>query len=107
MPYIYNDEDNAPMNDFDSHNPTVYTSLAEAMNADRLPFNEPEKPDDGCWNCIHFDWDHEACSAGWNNYDDCYYNPDTDDRDLMDHCDMWEEDPDADPECLEFGGNEP
>jgi hypothetical protein len=43
----------------------------------------------------------------WNNLDESYYNPETDDRELTDHCGEWEEDPDADPECLEFGGNEP
>jgi hypothetical protein len=68
---------------------------------------KPEKPDNGCWNCMNFDWKHEACSINWHHLDDCYYNPACDDRELTDYCDNWEEDPDADPECLEFGGNEP
>ena len=114
MPYIYNDEDNAPMNDevFDridqnGHNPTVYTSYAEMKAAEKeteLPFDDPP---DGCWNCLNFDWKHEACTSNWNNLDESYYNPDVDDRKLTDFCDAWEEDKDADPECLETGGNEP
>ena len=109
MPYIYNDEDNAPMTDdqFEYHNPTVYTSLAEARMADKMPFDEPEKPEDGCWNCMNFDWIHEACTVNWNNMDESYYNPDTDDRELTDWCEYHETDPDADPECLNYGGNEP
>lgn len=109
MPYIYNDEDNAPMNeetfDRDGHNPTVYLDAYEARMSEK--HGEPEKPDNGCWNCMNFDWKHEACTLNWNNLDESYYNQDADDRKLTDSCDDWEEDPDADPECLEFGGNEP
>lgn len=105
MLYIYNDEDNAPMNDF--HNPTIYHTLSEMKAAEEsIPFTDP-KPDDGCWNCVHFDWKHEACTIRWNNLDEDYYNPDLDDRELTDYCEDHETDPDADPECLEFGGNEP
>ena len=104
MPYLYDDEDNAPMNDeaFDridqnGHNPTVYTSYAE-MKAARdeamaIPFNDP--PADGCWNCMNFDWSHEACTVNWNNMDESYYNPDCDDRELTDCCEDHETDPDA------------
>ena len=106
--YIYNDEDNEPMSDFDIHNPTIYLSEFESRMNDKHGEPEPqEKPADGCWNCMNFDWKHEACTMNWNNLDESYYNPDCDDRELTDHCDDWEEDPDADPECLEFGGNEP
>ena len=115
MPYIYNDEDNAPMNDDfvpipgiedrQGHNPTIYT-CREEMKADELPFTDVKNPD-GCWNCVHFNWDHEACTMNWNNMDESYYNPDTDDRELTDYCEYHETDPDADPECLEYGGNEP
>lgn len=108
--YIYNDEDNSPMNDFDQdgHNPTVYPDAYTARMYDRYGEPEPkEKPKDGCWNCIHFDWRREACSAYWNNLDDSYYNPDCDDRELTDWCEDHETDPDADPECLMDGGNEP
>ena len=114
MPYIYNDEDNAPMNDEmldrieqNGHNPTIYSSYAEMIAAEKemdLPFTDPP---DGCWNCMNFDWKHEACTLNWNNLDESYYNPDCDDRKLTDFCDAWEEDKDADPECLEAGGNEP
>ena len=108
MPYIYNDEDNEPMSDFDVHNPTIYLSEFEARMNDKHGEPEPrEKPADGCWNCMNFDWKHEACTMNWNNLDESYYNPETDDRELTDHCDDWEEDPDADPDCLNFGGNEP
>ena len=114
MPYIYNDEDNVPMNedqfdriDRNGHNPTVYTCFAEMRAAEKIPFNEPEKPDDGCWTCMHFDWKHEACTVNWNNLDESYYNPDCDDRELTDYCENHETDPDADPECLTMGGNEP
>ena len=90
------------------HNPTVYGSYSEMKADEALPFTDPEeKPDDGCWNCIHFDWRHEACTTRWNNMDEDYYNPDIDDRDLRDWCEDHEVDPDADPECLEYGGNEP
>ena len=112
--YIYSDEDNEPMyrslmEDEDGHNPTVYTSHAEMKAVEAvLPFTDPpESPKDGCWNCFNFDWKREACTAGWNNMDESYYNPDVDDRKLTDFCDAWEEDKDADPECLEAGGNEP
>ena len=98
MDYIYNDEDNAPMNDdaFDGpHNPTVYGSRAEMKAAEEpLPFTDP--PADGCWNCMNFDWRHEACTVNWNNLDESYYNPDCDDRELTDYCEDHETDPDAD-----------
>ena len=110
MPYLYDDEDNAPMNDFDrdGHNPTVYLDAYEAKMYDKYGDpDEHKEPDSGCWNCINFDWKHEACTLNWNNLDESYYNPDTDSRELTDHCESWEEDPDADPECLNYGGNEP
>ena len=101
--YIYNDEDNAPMCDemFDridpgGHNHTVYTSYAEMRAAEKeeaLPFTDP--PEDGCWNCLNFDYNHEACTVNWNNLDESYYNPDTDDRNPTDYCDDHEKDEDA------------
>jgi len=104
--YIYNDEDNAPMNDavvnesnFDrnGHNPTVYQSAYEARMYDKygepVPFNDP--PEDGCWNCLNFDYNHEACTVNWNNLDESYYNPDTDDRNPTDYCKDHEKDEDA------------
>ena len=116
MGYIYNDEDNAPMYDenferwdpidINGHNPTVYTSYAEARAYDKgeeIPFNDP--PKDGCWNCLHFNWKHEACTTRWNNMDESYYNPDIDDRQLTDCCDDWDEDKDAVWEEV-FGGDE-
>ena len=113
MAYLYDDEDNVPMNDEhfdpiepDGHNPTVYKSYVEMKAEEQaLPFTDP--PENGCWNCLHFDWKHEACTLNWNNYDESYYNPNTDDRELTDICDYHDIDPDADPECLEFGDNSP
>lgn len=91
--------------DESAHNPTVYLDRAEMKAAESgIPFDE--KPDDGCWNCIHFDWKREACSAGWNNLDDSYYNPNTDDREYTDYCENHETDPDAEWEEF-FRGNEP
>lgn len=114
MDYVYNDEDNAPMIDdpYDGpHNPTVYLSRAEERYYESGQYRIDEerknwKPDDGCWNCMHFDWNHEACTLNWNNMDESYYNPDMDDRKLDDYCDDHETDPDADWEEI-FGGNEP
>ena len=109
--YVYNDEDNNPMPDFDrdGHNPTVYHSAYEARMYDKYGEPEPqEKPADGCWNCMNFDWNHEACTVNWNNMDESYYNPDVDDRKLTDYCEYHDEDPDVDPaDCFELGGNEP
>ena len=51
---------------------------------------------DGCWNCLNFDWTHEACTTNWNNMDESYYNPDIDDRNPDDWCEVWEHD-----ECAE------
>jgi hypothetical protein len=39
--------------------------------------------------------------------DEGYYRPDLDGRELTDYCGEHETDPDADPECLKYGGNEP
>ena len=99
MPYIYNDEDNAPMNDeaFDridrnGHNPTVYTSYAEMKAEERsLPFTD--KPDDGCWNCRHYNGDF--CTILWNNLDEAYKVTWRDERGPDDKCDEWEHDEDA------------
>ena len=104
--YIYNDEDNAPMNDealYDgaSHEDpvlkyTTYSSIAE-MKADErgeaLPFTDP--PADGCWNCLNYAYNHEACTVNWNNLDESYYNPDTDDKDFDDWCPEHDLDKDA------------
>ena len=99
--YLYDDEDNAPMNDDALHEDpvlkyTTYSSKAE-MKADErgeaLPFTDP--PEDGCWNCLNFDWKHEACTTNWNNLDESNYNPDCDDRKLTDYCEYHELDKDA------------
>ena len=91
--YIYNDEDNSPM-DERVMELTTYASHAE-MKAEELPFTDNARPENGCWNCQNFDYRHEACTMNWNNMDESYYNPDVDDRKPDDICDDWEEDPDA------------
>lgn len=90
--YIYNDEDNNPMNDdpwAGPHNPTVYLSRAEMQAEESLPFTDPE-PENGCWNCWRFDGDR--CNKDWNNADPDYYLPDRDDKEPDDICDYWEKD---------------
>ena len=80
--------------DKDGHNPTVYQDQAEMKAAEEeIPFDDP--PRDGCWNCMIFDWNHEACTLNWNNMDESYYNPDADDRNYEDWCEYHETDPDA------------
>lgn len=111
MGYVYEDEDNNPMIESDLDRVmeyTVYSSREEMRAFDKCEYPEEKgEPDDGCWNCLNFDWRHEACTIGWNNFDESYYNPDTDDRELTDYCEYHDTDPDADPECLNYGGNEP
>ena len=109
MPYIYNDEDNYPMieDPFDTHNPTVYNSLAEEKAWEHGEPKPEQKPDNGCWNCRNYDWTREACTKNWNNLDDCYYNPDLDDHDPTYWCEDHDLDPDVKPEDWDFGGNEP
>jgi hypothetical protein len=105
MNYVYTDEDNAPMNDFDVHNPTVYTSVYEARMIDR--YDEPEPKDEkenGCWNCMMYDGDR--CTKEWNNLDPCYYISWRDDKEPDDYCDDWELEPGSIYEDF-FGGNEP
>lgn len=69
--------------------------------------DDPEKTENGCWNCMNYDWNYEACTVNWNNMDPSYYNPDIDDRDPTDICDDFVLDPDAKPEDFDFRGNEP
>ena len=114
MPYIYNDEDNAPMTEdaFKGyHNPTVYNDRAEMKYYESgewiQDLEKREKPANGCWNCRNFDWTREACTTNWNNMDESYYNPDIDDREPTDYCDDHDLDPDVKPEDWDFGGNEP
>jgi len=97
MDYIYNDEDNAPMNDDDpflgAHNPTVYQSLEEmkAWESGEVPFDDP--PEDGCWNCQHYDGDH--CTKEWNNGDKQHYVSERDDKEFTDWCEDWDRDENA------------
>lgn len=99
MGYVYNDEDNNPMFESDTDRImkyTTYMSRAEMEAAEAGLPDEHWEPDNGCWNCIHFNWCFEACTLNWNNNDESYYNQDEDDRELTDYCDEHEIDPDAD-----------
>lgn len=94
MSYIYNDEDNAPMQDdawAGPHNPTVYGSRQEMRAAEsrQLPF-EDRLPADGCWNC--YEYDGTRCHRRWNNNDPEYYDPDLDDKEPTDYCDSYTKD---------------
>ena len=66
--------------DRDGHNPTVYGSTSEMKYWENggIPFDDP-KPDNGCWNCTHYDGNH------------CFIHQDED------ACEDWEEYEDADP----------
>ena len=94
MDYIYNDEDNAPMNDDDpflgAHNPTVYQSRTEmkAWESGEVPFDDP--PEDGCWNCQHYDGEH--CTREWNNMDPSCCVPERDNRNFDEYCEDHETD---------------
>ena len=108
MAYIYDDSDNSPMNEEawqhqrqenvkDRYGndaritPEQFDAVYNAKE-EPLPFTDPP---DGCWNCMNFDWNREACTTNWNNMDESYYNPDIDDRKPEDHCEYWELNPDA------------
>ena len=95
--YIYNDEDNAPMNDefIGFHNPTVYSSRAEMLAVESGAYEEKEEHENGCWNCMDYCPNRYACTLNWNNLDESYYNPDTDDHDPDYICENWNHDPDA------------
>ena len=108
MNYIYADEDNNPMFDVDGHNPTVYTDRATMIAWEKGEPDQKEKPSDGCWNCIEYNPSKGACMLHWNNLDESYYNPDTDDREPDEHCEEHKPDQDAVyDDFFGFGGNEP
>ena len=77
MSYLYEDEDNGPMNGnaFDRIDDKISTPAIYMDES--LPFDDPT-PDDGCWNCALYTGD--ACSKEWNNGDESEYIPDRDDR---------------------------
>jgi len=98
MAYVYEDEDNVPMNDdVMPEDPWLkYTtySCKEEYEADirgEVPFTDP--PDNGCWNCLHYNGDF--CTLLWNNLDEAYKVEWRDAKDPDDHCDEWELDKDA------------
>lgn len=95
QPIVYDDEDNVSMNEDNAREyKNVYnSSYKEKYLHAKLPFTDP--PEDGCWNCLNYDYGKEACTLTWNNMDESYYNPDTDDREPTDCCEDHERDPDA------------
>ena len=86
------------------HNLTTYSSYEEMKAVESgIPFNE--KPENGCWNCMDYCPGRYACTLNWNNLDESYYNPDTDDHDPDYICENWNLDPEAVWEDY-FGGDE-
>ena len=101
MPYIYDDEDNVPMND--ENMPGIKMTwkhysdiIAEMAKEDPLPFSDPPLPEKGCWNCMEYNG--YACTIRWNNLDESYYDPDLDDREPTDSCPEWSLNPDVSAE---------
>ena len=92
MTYIFNDEDNAPMNDDAWDGPNSPTFKAE----NPLPFTDPPVPPDGCWNCREYNG--TFCTRLWNNLDECYKETERDFREPEDHCDEWQKDESVKPE---------
>lgn len=92
--YIYNDEDNAPMNDdpfMGTHNPTIYTSRSEMKAMEEaLPFTDPEEPPRCCGTCMEYNGSY--CMKYWNNLDECYKDKDRDSKDPEDYCEDYEYD---------------
>lgn len=93
MPYIYSDEDNAPMNEdampgiemsWKKYSDIIYEMQKEK---EELPFTDPPLPERGCWNCMEYDGNR--CMKDWNNADDCYYIPERDDKEPHDYCETW------------------
>ena len=48
---------------------------------------------DGCWNCQMYNGDY--CTKYWNNMDECYKDPDRDEKKPDEICEDWEHEPDA------------
>ena len=72
------------------HNLTTYSSREEMKAVESgLPFDD--EPENGCWNCSNYDGD--ACMKNWNNGDEDYYCPETDDHAPDYYCDDWELEP--------------
>ena len=96
MAYLYEDEDNAPMNE-DAWQAAIHMTIdgqPQTVNREEpLPFTDPPEHPDGCWNCFQYDGDR--CMKNWNNADPDYYNPDTDDKEPTDWCDYHDRDPSA------------
>jgi hypothetical protein len=110
MPYLYDDEDNAPMNeekfvikdirpglDGKRYVAHQFKSIEEAskyyksLKDPDAPFNDP--PGNGCWNCLQFNGDY--CTLLWKHMDESYKIEDRDARDPDDWCPSWEKDEQA------------
>ena len=78
------------------------TALASYYKNKKDP-DAPEKPSDGCWNCMFYDPSKGACTKEWNNGNERHYLPARDDKEHDDYCDDHDYDPDAE---WEEGGDE-
>lgn len=99
--YLYDDEDNAPMNE--DAMPGIrmdwkrYSDIiAEMQKEEQLPFTDPPLPEKGCWNCMEYDGNR--CMKDWNNADESYYFPERDDKEPTDSCPEWSMNPDVSAE---------
>ena len=87
MPYIYEDGDNAPMNE------EAWEHQRHQWKKEEIPFSEPP---DGCWNCLEYNGDF--CTLYWNNLDECYLQTERDLREPTDYCDQFQRNPTIKPE---------
>ena len=110
MQYIYNDEDNVPMNeenfvirdirpgpDGKDHVVHQFKSIDEAakyyesLPDPDVPFTD--SPEKGCWNCTEYNG--TFCTLLWNNLDEAYKVTWRDEKEPDDWCPSWHEDKDA------------
>ena len=90
MMYLYDNEDNVPMNEESWEHARALGSIAArepTIEEEPVPFSDP-MPDKGCWNCFLYDSQH--CMKEWNNLDPDYYVPDRDDKSPEDCCGDWD-----------------
>ena len=101
MAYLYEDEDNSPMNE-DAWQAAIHRDAEGRLHINKdawdravgkkveepLPFTDPAEPEPHCCgNCDNFDGDY--CTKWWNNMDDSYKDEDRDSRRPGETCDDW------------------
>ena len=77
------------------------SALAAYYRSKEYPY-APDRPSDGCWNCMLYDPSKGACTKEWNNGNERHYLPERDNKEPDDYCD----DHDYDPEAEWIGGDE-